>query len=212
MVGVGTDRTRLCPLPKVYLAGWLNLSQASIRELEKLGVSLIDLAHHPKHAQWQQENLEHYFATEWLITSLELGQPYPLAEWPKVLEVPRSSVPSQLEPIDRTIWRSPRIPSTLPEDENEISKETVLSIVETWKHNRRLYPGWIVLPEQLRGDLWYLDAFEGSIDLLDTSKEDGIIKAAESFALTERLQIIAETVWRREIRLETLGDELGKCC
>ena len=194
--------------PKIYLAGWLNLDQASIRELEKLGVAPIDLVHHPKHEQWQQQNMKHYLATEWLIASLEYGQPYPLEQWPKVLKHPSVDIPFLLNPLDKSSWCAPRTPSALSVDDIEITRETVDSIVETWKHNRELYPGWLALPAQLINDLWHINFSNRSIDLFDTSKEDQIITAVEGFQLTERLQIVAEVVWRREIRLEPLGDEL----
>ena len=111
--------------PKIYLAGWLELDSISARKLEKSGVAPIDLAIHPNREQWRNLQQEHYLATDWLITSLELGQSYPCEEWPKALDPPNSSIHSRLEPVDRSIWSAPRVPPILPPDESELSKETV---------------------------------------------------------------------------------------
>ena len=46
-------------------------------------------------------------------------------------------------------------------------------------------------------------------DLLDASKEDRIVQGLAGRALAERLRIVHEIVWRREIRLEPLGAELA---
>lgn len=196
--------------PKIYLAGWLDLRRDVRHELEERGVVPIDLANHPEHEEWRRQRMEHRFAMEWLLTTLESGEPYPLEEWPKALAQPGSSVPTHLEPVDRTIWRAPRVPAGLPDDEDgELADDKVDDIVATWAHNRELYPGWLVLPEQLRRDL--LDPWLHNItgDLLDASKEERIVKGLASRALAERLRIVHEIVWRREIRLEPLGAELA---
>ena len=144
---------------------------------------------------------------EWLLTTLELGQPYPPEEWPKALVQPASTAPTHLEPVDTTIWRAPRVPARLTgEEDSELSSEMVDALVATWAHNRELFPGWIALPEQLRREL---RDHEMSGDLLDASKEDRIVRQIALRGLADRLRIVHEVVWRREIRLEPLGAELA---
>ena len=67
--------------PKIYLAGWLELSPHRRRMLERSNVVPIDLAQHPKSHQWP-ESLRHSYATEWLLRSLEMGRPYDITSWP----------------------------------------------------------------------------------------------------------------------------------
>ena len=58
--------------PKIYLAGCLNLSPHRRRMLEDRNVVPVDLAHHPKAGTWP-EHLRHYYATDWLLHTLERG-------------------------------------------------------------------------------------------------------------------------------------------
>ena len=78
--------------PKIYLAGWLDLKRRDRKTLEQDGVVPIDVAGHPKHKEWCRYGMQHRFAMEWLLTTLELGEPYPSEEWPKPLPQPRSRV------------------------------------------------------------------------------------------------------------------------
>jgi hypothetical protein len=65
--------------PKVYLAGWLDLSAHRRRMLEARNVVPIDLASHPRAVSWP-EHLRHQYAAEWLLHSLERAQRrYPMA-------------------------------------------------------------------------------------------------------------------------------------
>ena len=70
--------------PKIYLAGWLNLSPHRLRMLERRNVMVVDLALHPKSEEWP-DPLRHQYATEWLLNSLQYGRPLQymrLAGWP----------------------------------------------------------------------------------------------------------------------------------
>ena len=60
--------------PKIYLAGWLDLPPHRRRMLEDRGVVPIDLARHPRAHKWP-EHLRHKYATEWVLSTLERGQP-----------------------------------------------------------------------------------------------------------------------------------------
>ena len=195
--------------PKIYLAGWLKLNRSDRKKLEQDGVVPIDLAGHTKHKDWSRRGMEHRFAMEWLLTTLELGEPYPSEEWPKPLPQPRAEVPPYLMPVDREIWRAPRTPSALPADEDsELEDDAVDEIVADWHHNRELFPGWFALPEQLRTGLRLAGVDDVSSDLLEDKKEDRIISAAAHRAPADRIRILHEVIWRREIRLEPLGTEL----
>ena len=150
--------------PKIYLAGWLDLKQGVRHQLEQRGVVPIDLAGHPKREEWRQQQMEHRLAMEWILTTLELGEPYPPEEWPKALAPPDSGVPAHLEPVDRTTWRAPQVPAGLPGDKDgELAEKAVDAVIAAWTQNRELYPGWLALPEHLRREF----AAEGLGSLID---------------------------------------------
>ena len=197
--------------PKIYLAGWLNLARDVREHLEETGVVPIDLARHPKQEEWRRQQMEHEFAMDWLLTTLELGQPYPSEEWPKALAQPGASIRSHLEPVDRTVWIAPSVPAELQDDEESggLGEAKIDEVVSAWAYNRELYPGWLALPEHLRRELRDPGIHDISGDLLDTSKEDRILQGMGDWSLVERLRIVHEIVWRREVRLEPLGAELA---
>lgn len=56
--------------PKIYLAGYLELSEPRRVTMEKLGIFPIDLAKHPSAEEWRKLD-PHQKATEWIIEMLE---------------------------------------------------------------------------------------------------------------------------------------------
>ena len=86
--------------PKIYLAGWLNLSPHRRRMLEEHNVSSIDLAQHPKANIWP-ESLRHSYATKWLLHTLELGRPYDITACPTPPSDQPADIPNILQPIDK---------------------------------------------------------------------------------------------------------------
>ena len=150
--------------PKIYLAGWLDLSPHRRRMLEDRNVVPIDLAHHPKASKWP-EHLRHQYATEWILHTLERGQPYDVSEWPKSSSRRHSSVPEELQPVEEVV---PDVPKDEPEPGTDNSgnvsvihtpsrgkergseKTLVRKTLDIWKHNRKLYPGWLMAPSDIR--------------------------------------------------------------
>ena len=197
--------------PKVYLAGWLELDEDTRRDLESTNVMPIDLARHPQRAYWREHRRTHEFALEWLLASLEAGQPYPVVEWPKALAQP-DMVPGHLEPVDRTAWDAPKAAVALTSDEVDggAGDESYEDVVAAWEHNRELYPGWLALSERTRRELLDPWMHEETGDLLQTNKEDELLEAVDGKPLQSRLRAVHEIVWRREIRLEPMGDALAQ--
>lgn len=135
--------------PKIYLAGWLDLSVHRRRMLEDRGVVPIDLARHPKAGQWP-EMLRHRFATQWKLETFERGEPYDLTDWPAPSKRNRQDVRDHLRPVVENdsnapvkqpgpIWRHEELPI-------EQVMERVRQVIDAWAHNRRMYPGWLVCP------------------------------------------------------------------
>ena len=186
--------------PKIYLAGWLDLSQSQRRVLERLNVVAIDLAHHPKADKWP-EHQRHEYATKWILHTLEQGQPYTATEWPSPETKYHPSIPDELQPVVDVYTMEPKNEPHPNEQAipNEFSTR-VDWIVDIWAHNRNLYPGWLVAP---------VSVLKKMSD--DTDEwEPIILEALPKLDPVTRLRVIYELIWRREILLDPLSDELAK--
>lgn len=187
--------------PKIYLAGWLDLSPHRRRMLEDRNVVPIDVANHPQANKWP-EHLRHRYANEWVIHTLEYGQPYEITNWPSPPDLPRLPVPSFLQPVEDVTIDAPIDEHTV--NFNHLDKETltkkVQDIVKNWTHNRKIYPGWIFLPPNKH-------------HLLTRSLgecESAILKVCPTLPILERLSALRELVWRLEILLHPLLEQLVK--
>ena len=183
--------------PKIYLAGWLNLSSHRRRLLEERSVVPIDLADHPRASKWP-EHLRHRYATDWVLYTLECGRPYDSTEWPSlsVGQPAESDIPAELRPVARIESAKPKkepdhAPRPLPDD---WLKQTV----DVWSHNRKIYPGWLFVPTSIffsfnqRTDEW----------------EPLILRALSELAPVDRLYAVRELTWRREISLVPISSDL----
>ena len=186
--------------PKIYLAGWLNLSNHRRRLLEERNVVPIDLARHPNASKWP-EHLRHRYATDWVLYTLECGRPYDITEWPSPLSEQSidSSIPDYLLPVTRVDSAKPKkepepLPRPLPDDWLKQTK----AVLEVWTHNRRIYPGWLSIPSSVfRSFNWHTDDWERLI-----------LRALPDLAPGRRLNAIRELVWRREISLVPMSSDL----
>ena len=174
--------------PKIYLAGWLDLSDHRRRTLESNNVMAIDMAQHPKSGGWPASK-PHESALRWLLEEFRGGQHYPVEEWPRPLEGYAAEEVPKKEP-DRP---------TSSDNGEDARVEEASAALEIWAHNRSLYPGWLSVPfASTRPMLDVSDNWEpfilGTLPLL----RDGI----------ERLSAVHELVWRREVLLDRLSDEL----
>ena len=189
--------------PKMYLAGLLKLLPHQRRMLEERGVVPIDLWHHPNAKRWP-EHLQHQYATQWILHTLEYGEPYEEKLWP--------SIPVDKEPaIDARLLPIVKVPFDLPASQpqtrlsrdsstyNEEELETIKEVLRVWTHNRQLYPGWLVFPSGQ-------EHFE--LSQYTDEWEPHILKALPLLTPTERLFAIRELLWRREILLEPVTPEL----
>ena len=196
----GWVRDNLGPAaPKIYLAGWLNLSSHRRRMLEDRNVVPIDIARHPKASEWP-EHLRYDHATEWILHTLEQGQPYDVTNWPSQMGQNRTELPTHLEPIEvitsHTPQEEPFPPSSSSESDN--IEDSVRQLLKVWTHNRKIYPGWIVAPSSVRLSLgWKTDEWEARI-----------LKVLPDFPSIEKLNAIRELVWRLEILLKPISSEL----
>ena len=198
--------------PKIYLAGWLDLSPNRRRMLEDLSVVPIDLTHHPKGRKWP-EHLRHQYATEWIIHTLEQERPYDVSEWPKPPSRQRSSVREELQPVEEVVSDVPKdepepgtdksgnvsvIYTSSRGEERGSEKTLVQRTLNIWKHNRKIYPGWLVAPSDVRFRLsWHTEIWEKYI-----------LRVISKYEPIERLNAIRELIWRREIVLDPINSDL----
>ena len=186
--------------PKIYLAGWLDLSSHQRRMLEDRNVVPIDLARHPKAGEWP-EHRRHDYATEWLLHTLERGQPYDVTQWPSPpMDRARPESLKDLEPIEVVTSDTPReeLDSSSSSGASENDAAWVRQLLGVWSHNRKVYPGWLVAPSSVRvARSWET-----------REREPRILDVLSDLAPLERLNAVRELVWRREIFLEPLSPEL----
>ena len=186
--------------PKIYLAGWLNLSSHRRRMLEDRNVVPIDLALHPKASEWP-EHLWHQYATEWLLHTLERGKPYDVTAWPSLPSAQKhAALPTHLEPIEVVTSPTPqKEPYSLSElSESENVSDSVRQLLGIWEHNRKIYPGWLAVPSSERQLL----------SLYTNEWEPKILEVFPDFAPIDQLNAIRELVWRKEVLLEPISDQL----
>ena len=185
--------------PKIYLAGWLCINKEKRAELVRSNVIPIDLARHPQGDQWP-EHLQHRYATEWILHTLERGEPYPITDWPSRDTRTFLSVPSVLEPVENMASNSPMVehrPSTTSRG-STLPITEVRETISVWAHNRSLYPGWLAAPP---GTRWSL--------VEQTERwEAPILNSLHDMPPVECLNALRELIWRHEITLHPLSPRL----
>lgn len=184
--------------PKIYLAGWLDLSPHRRRMLEKRDVVPIDVSKHPNASKWPISQ-RHKYATEWIIATLENGRPYDISEWPGPKKEHSHSIPAHLIPVETLDPNSPIKEPSSPNIEFRESDSTaaIESTVSIWRHNRELYPGWLFTPlhkKHLMSDLWEWQRW--------------IIPKLETTDFNLALRISRELVWKHKTLLNPISIEL----
>lgn len=184
--------------PKIYLAGWLNLSLHRRRMLEQRNVVSIDLARHPKANEWP-EHQRHDNATEWILHTLERGRPYLSTDWPSPSKWNYKKIPDLLQPV---VPSSSEQPLEEPDPGQKFNFGDHLGseekIATVWAHNRKLYPGWLTIPISQRRymgrntNVW----------------EPMILKGLHKYDAQQQLEILYELIWRRETLLDPILTDL----
>jgi hypothetical protein len=185
--------------PKIYLVGWLELSVHRRRMLEDRNVMPVDLAALPQGKDWPRDR-RHRYATDWFIRALEAGKPYDFSNWPAE---PHTSLPPPpyLAPIPSVASELPRKEEmpwpSHPPPPKEDRIEALRKAVAVWRHNRRLYPGWVIAPEHVRQRLWDIT----------WSWISEILFVLEHLSLLEKLRTLSELAWRMNKTLFPLFSE-----
>ena len=195
--------------PKIYLAGYLDLSPHRRRMLEDRNVVPIDLAGHPKAKQWP-EHLRHNYATEWILYTLEYGRPYDVTDWPSPRSWQCPPIPEDLEdikPVVKVTSDEPKCEPTVPQSDSEDLPSFARKTIEVWSHNRRIYPGWLVVPFSTL-QKHFSDLTTEPDWITEDEREQRILQALPKLESVERLRVIRELVWRRETLLNPVSSRL----
>ena len=186
-------------VPRMYIAGWLELSDDQRDCLQARNVFAIDLAQHPKAALWP-EHLRHRYATDWILRSLEGGRPYDVAYWPTPATQSLAELPVHFKPVEVVTWDNPIEEPWSPHTSGDSKgvEGSTRELLTIWKKNRSLYPGWLVAPLEARGPLISITR----------AWQPQILQFLNSLSMVDRLDAIRELLWRHEITLEPISSEL----
>ena len=186
--------------PKIYLAGWLELSVPRRRMLENRNVVAIDLSDHPMAGEWRrcQENVRHYRATDWLLRTLMYGRPYEISNWPSPRSEIEELVPDYLLPVERKQFNVPKKePEKTWRNGEAVEKlvESVRNLILVWRYNReKTYPGWLIAPHAARTKM--SSTREWAPHIADVMPE---------MSPVEQLYVLRELTWRWEKQLEPMS-------
>lgn len=134
--------------PTIYLVGPLALSSSRRKMLEKRRIQTIDLTRLPAYSDWPEET-RRGLAIQWFLERLTAAKPYPRVRWPKVLaeQTHLTLLSPSPDPGAPKPW--PR-----PGGSRWTIEQVETEILPTLRHNRLLYPGWIVAPRRARASIW----------------------------------------------------------
>lgn len=185
--------------PRIFLAGYLNLSADERDRLRKRNVVAIDLACHPEALQWP-EPLRHKYATDWILSTLEGGRPYDIANWPTPDTQRLQDTPPHLQPVEVVTSDKPKEEPWSPPrpDDSQSLEDSVHKTLKIWRHNRCIYPGWLMAPLEVRS----------SLISITRGWETRILQVLNGLSTIERLNAIRELFWRHEITLEPIRSDL----
>lgn len=182
----GWVRDRLgAKAPLIYLVGALDLSASKRKMLEGRGVRPIDLARLPAYASWP-EPLRKQYAVRWFLERLRAAEPYPARRWPRQA--------AGFVPPLTLVEPAPDVRAPQPEVESaghDMAPETLRRLVAKWRHDRLVYPGWIVAPLDACSIIW------GRIErhLRD------VIFGMRGMTAEERLDVLFELNWQLDTAL-----------
>lgn len=184
--------------PKIYLAGWLNLSNHRRRMLENRNVIPIDLYRHPKSQQWP-EHQKHQYSMEWLLASFYFGEPYVISNWPKPSEDKSLKYREIIKPIEEPISDKPMYETDLSVQENrQVTLKKIQKLLGIWQHNRELYPNWLIIPYDKLSDI-------SNKTKIGRAK---ILEILPDLEPTVQLRAVYELTWRIDTLLEPIPKDL----
>lgn len=190
--------------PNVYLCGLLELSGSQRLLLNARNVTPIDLSplfprdRHPDAAARNRE------ALGWLLRTLAAGRPYSPLEWPTPPRGAAAGVGhlvSGVSAAGSTPVEEPRKPPDRATSKAATPEQIVdglLEVITLWRHNRSVYPGWLVAPSGVRHNLWF-----------NTVRwPEHVLVTLPHMTPTQRLEALSELNWRLETALLPIWSSL----
>jgi len=165
---------------KIYLVGILGLQSGDEGYYSSLGIDAVDLGElFP--STGAEDNLLHRRAVDWFLRNLQVKDPPEVWAWPSPIQSQEEAAADEpaLVPVERCL---PVQRPLMPEGTRD-SGEQVEAVLETWREQRELYPGWIVCPEANLDRLWtetqywlqpmleYCRQHAGTVDVLAAARE-----------------------------------------
>jgi len=182
--------------PRIYLVGWLDLPPQRRRMLEDRGVVPVDLAQLSPRDPWPAET-RHQRALEWFLCSLEEAEPYGETAWPAAPDHRAPQPPDYLPAVFVDHTDFPRQEKAGPERSPNVDE--LRNTVKDWRHNRQLYPGWVVAPQSARFHLWlFTKQWIPTVLELLPALDDPV----------ERIEVLEDLNWRLETCLVPLSTQL----
>ncbi|WP_439628893.1 SIR2 family NAD-dependent protein deacylase [Gemmata sp.] len=185
--------------PRIYLCGLLDLSTSQRSLLQARGVIPVDLSPLFPSTGFPNAAHRHTLALQWLLNSLQAHRSSHPLDWPKA--------PPPQPPDDPEMPRLPPSPIPTPVSEPEFPNQdgegldgakTILSAARAWTHNRSLYPGWLIAPDEVRDRVWR------------TTKHwiAHYVEARPGIYPVQQLEVLDELNWRLELALSPVWNEL----
>ena len=142
----------------------------------------------------------HGAALRWFLLSLHAGRPTDPLGWTTTTTVAHEpGLPPLLQssgPLPRAERYSPDMRPAAPTATTPAQE--LCATAEVWRHNRGLYPGWLVAPQPVRERLW------------DRTREwmQAFATHREQLAPATQLHVLFELNWRLEAALLPIWSEL----
>ena len=185
--------------PRIYVAGWLELSAEQREFFEARKIVAIDLARHPQARNWPT-HLQHKYAVNWILNSLENWRDFDVAEWSTPDAQALHDIPAEVQPGEVVTSVQPLKQPTSPsisDDPQEI-ENSIRKALPIWAHNRQLYQGWLMAPIEIRR------ALTSTIN----EWQSPILRVLDGLSPIEQLNALRELTWLSEITLEPISPEL----
>ena len=185
--------------PRIYVAGWLELSAEQRASFEARNIIAIDLARHPQACTWPT-HLQHKHAVNWILDSLENWRDFDVTGWKKLDAQALPDIPTEVQPLEVVTSVQPVTQPTPPSisDDPQKIENSIHEAIPKWAHNRRRYQGWLMAPIEIRHTL------------ISTINEwqFPILKTLDRLSPIEELNALRELMWLCEISLEPISPEL----
>ncbi len=173
--------------PKIYLCGLLNLSNSKRQYFLNRNIIPIDLTPLFPKSKFPEITIRQKFAIEWFLLNLFYGAPPNPLQWPYFKKNVFLAIQNEdkLPPIHRQEYKIGQ-ESLIPSLSQDKLKEELTNLLFTWSLIRKSYPNWIIMPKELRYQIWQIT--EQWIEL--------IIENLSMLDQPNDLLIIYELLWR----------------